>query len=82
MHLFRLFKKYPDAQEEFPSMAGQDEAALRANPALAQQAENLRKGMDSLIMNLSNKDALDFAMEKLATRHKEREMDEEYFKAS
>lgn len=80
--LFRLFKKYPEAQEEFPALVGQDEATLRANPDLSQQVEFLRKGMDSLVMNLKNKDALDVAMEKLAFKHKEREMDPEYFKAS
>jgi len=46
---------------------------------MVRQVENLRKGMDSLIMNVKNVDALDAALDKLAIRHKEREMPADYF---
>jgi len=58
-------------KEHFPDFADMDD--------MVRQVENLRKGMDSLIMNVKNVDALDAALDKLATRHKEREMPADYF---
>jgi len=46
---------------------------------MAKQVENLRKGLDSLVMNIKNNDALDAALDKLAVRHKERAMPADYF---
>ena len=63
----------------FPDFAGLDDAALKVCPAMAKQVENLRKGLDSLVMNIKNNDALDAALDKLAVRHKERAMPADYF---
>ena len=63
----------------FPDFAGLDDSALKACPTMAKQVENLRKGLDSLVMNVKNNDALDAALDKLAVRHKERAMPADYF---
>jgi len=63
----------------FPDFADMDDATIKTCPAMVRQVENLRKGMDSLIMNVKNVDALDAALDKLAIRHKEREMPADYF---
>ena len=66
-------------KEHFPDFADMDDATIKTCPAMVRQVENLRKGMDSLIMNVKNVDALDAALDKLAIRHKEREMPADYF---
>ena len=63
----------------FPDFAGLADGALKTTPAMAKQVENLRKGLDYLVMNVKNNDALDAALDKLAVRHKERAMPADYF---
>ena len=63
----------------FPDFAGLADGALKTAPAMAKQVENLRKGLDSLVMNVKNSDALDAALDKLVVRHEALAMPADYF---
>ena len=63
----------------FPDFAGLADGALKTVPAMAKQVENLRKGLDSLVMNVNNNEALDAALDKLIVRHEALAMPADYF---
>ena len=56
---FRLFTKYPETKSGFPSLAGLANAAVLSSPATVVQAENLRKGLDTIVSNIGNDGGLE-----------------------
>jgi len=79
---FSLFAKYPETKSGFPSLAGLDNVAVLSSPATVVQAENLRKGLDTIVSNIGNAGGLDAALSSLASKHTARGVSADYFKVT
>ena len=77
-----MFDNYPETKGGFPSLAGLDNVAVLSSPATVVQAENLRKGLDTIVSNIGNAEGLDAALSSLASKHTSRGVSADYFKVT